>query len=491
MKTISSQAAHTPLRAREPLLPEIGKGIILLSVLFLSFCVLLLSPVLTIADHSIAVSISISGIQAMIALFGGGAYQASVAGIGVMTVQLPVLPTALMLVGMLLILICMAVTAAVTFRPVWRRYQRVASAGAIGVSVLYFIALYIALIFSERIAALDLYGQQSVFYREYAVGSSWLIAIVLCLLAAALAFFLKGRDMAKVRKNWSMYLLLLVPTLLMLVFSLYPMFLQLILSFKDYKIAGGIWGSDWIGLDNFVKIFTDATMLRVIGNTLLISVCRMFISIVPPILLAIFLFDMGHDRLRKGLQTILYIPHFFSWIVIYGIAYAFISPEGLINSIVKVLGGESVKILTSEKAFIPLLLITDLWKEVGWGTILFLAALTNVDTTLYEAAALDGAGPVKRLIHITLPSIAATIVFVTVMAVGNLLRGAGFEQIMLFGSENMQIAQVIDTWVIWKGLNRLEYGLGAAVSFFQSAIGFAMVVSCNWLSKKTVGIGLY
>jgi putative aldouronate transport system permease protein len=269
------------------------------------------------------------------------------------------------------------------------------------------------------------------------------------------------------------------------------MFLQTILSLKQYVISDGVWGSDWVGLTNFKMIFTDPDMLRIIGNTLLISCSRIFISIIPPIILAIFLFDMGKERYRKGIQTIIYIPHFFSWVVIYGIAYAFINPEGLINNIIISFGGEPVKILTSESKFIPLLLFTDLWKELGWGTILYTAALSSVDSNLYEAAAIDGAGAWKKLIHITIPGIAPTIVFVSVMAVGNVLKGAGFEQIMLFGSENMGIAQVIDTWVIWEGLNGLKYGLGAAVSFFQSAIGLVLVLLCNKFSKRYVGIGLF
>ena len=163
----------------------------------------------------------------------------------------------------------------------------------------------------------------------------------------------------------------------------------------------------------------------------------------------------------------------------------------LFRSVLLGLGKDSVKILTSETKFIPLLLITDLWKELGWGTIIFLAALTGIDPSTYEAAAIDGAGAWKKFKYVTLPGMKPTIAFVSIMAVGNVLKGAGYEQILLFGSETMKSAQVIDTWVYWKGLNGLQYGISSAVSFLQSAVGLILVLGANKFSKKKVGISLF
>lgn len=470
--------------------PQAFKGTIIIAIQSIVFLLLLFMPILILADASIDLAINISGFRLIGAVFNGGALTYNVAGIGAVSFIVPKLPLVLLFLTYLLLLLGIAVTAVFSYTKLKSKQTLMLSVVG-GAVTLYFIVTYIVFIFSKGIKTADLYGDVKAFYKVYSVGTSYLIAIVLGLFTTVVSLFLKLKDVNKVRKNWIMYILLIVPIALMFVFNIYPMFLQLVLSLKEYVISEGIWGSEWIGLNNFKTIFTDSDMLRIVGNTILISVSRIFIGIVPPIILAIFLFEMGKDRYRKGVQTILYIPHFFSWVVIYGIAYAFINPEGLINNVITAFGGSPIKILTSESKFIPLLLFTDLWKELGWGTILYIAALSNVNPSLYESAAIDGAGAWKKLIHITLPGIAPTIVFVSVMAVGNVLRGAGFEQIMLFGSENMEIAQVIDTWVIWKGLNGLEYGLGAAVAFFQSVIGLVLVLLCNKFSKHYVGIGLF
>ena len=322
-----------------------------------------------------------------------------------------------------------------------------------------------------------------------------LIAIVALAFAGYFQLVTKLKRVERIVKYKVMYALLIVPTLCVFVFSLYPIFLQTIMSFKDYSIgniSSGIWGSNWIGFGNFVTIFTDPTMLQVIGNTLLISVCRIIEQLIPPIILSILLFDMGHDKLRKVIQTILYIPHFFSWVIIYAIAYAFINVEGIINVIITALGGEAVMFFNNDAAFIPILLITDMWKELGWGTILYLASLSSVDPGQYEAAALDGAGPMQKLFYITLPNMKNIIVFMGIMSVGNLLKGAGGEQILLFGNDHMNMAQVIDTWVIWFGLGGEGlYSISAAMSFFQAFIGIIMVLSCNYFSKKFAGVGMW
>jgi putative aldouronate transport system permease protein len=464
------------------------KGTLILSVLVLMLISLLIMPIMKISDPAVDLSVNIYGFD-VIASFGNE-IQKYVYSIGDIFLTLPKVPSILLLISFILIIVSIIATIISTFTK-FIRYQNLIIGITLGITSLYTIIIYLFLITTKNLSALDFYGNTKAFFEVYSLGINILINIVLGIFLTLIAFFLKPNGIKKVRKNFIMYLLLIIPLTLMFIFKIYPIFLQIILSLKEYVISDGIWGSKWVGFANFRFVFQEPDMLKLIGNTVVISVSRILISIIPPIILAIILYEMGRDRFRKGIQTVLYIPHFFSWIVVYGIAYAFINPEGLINNIMLLTGNEPIKILTSESKFIPLLLTTDLWKELGWGTILYVAALSNVDPNLYEAAAIDGAGFWKKLTKITLPSIAPTIVFVSVMAIGNILSGAGFEQIMLFGSENMEKAQVIDTWVYWEGLNELRYGLGAAVSFFQSAIGLVLVLLCNKFSKRYVGIGLF
>ena len=289
-----------------------------------------------------------------------------------------------------------------------------------------------------------------------------------------------------------MYLLLAIPLLLLVVFALYPILLQTVLSFKEYKFTDGVWGSDWVGSEQFKKIFTDPDMARIIWNTVKISFLRLIFGMVPPIILALMIFEIKKNHVKRAVQTITYVPHFFSWVIIYGIVFAFLSPNGIVNNIILSYGNKAVDFLTTERYFIPMLIITDIWKELGWGTILYLAALSSIDTTLFDAAAVDGAGPLRKLWNITLPSISSIIVFLFIMAIGNILKGAGAEQILLFANTAvMNKAEVIDTWVYWQGLGNYQYSLGAAVSFVQSFIGIILVLTANKLSIKLVGRGLW
>lgn len=463
--------------------------VFLRSVLFLlfalaSFLILLFAPVLLFGDQSISLQADLRMCDLWHALFAGGEYNFEHPQYGILMVKIPFIA--------IFVFMCIAIIDAFgVVLGVLSLSGKLAADHKIlivyqGISCLLQCIVFIVII-QLRAETINISGEKQQFYRVFSVSASFLVSVLCSLFSLCAAWKIKKNNVEGIKKNWLMYLFLFVPALLVIVYNIYPMLLSLCLSMKEYVIADGIWGSKWIGLCNYKRIFTDSDMLYVVGNTVFISVLRMIISIVPPIILAIMLYEMSLKKMRKIVQTVIYIPHFFSWVVVYAIAYSFINPDGLFNN---VSGGE-VHILANEKAFIPLLLITDLWKECGWNTILYMAALSNVDPALNEAAAIDGAGPLKRLRAITIPCIKPIIVFTIVMAVGNLLKGAGYEQIMLFGSDIMHTAQVIDTWVIWKGLQDLQYGLGSAVSFFQALIGMVMVVSCNRLSEKWAGVGLY
>jgi putative aldouronate transport system permease protein len=255
---------------------------------------------------------------------------------------------------------------------------------------------------------------------------------------------------------------------------------------------GGLWGSPWVGFENYKSLFSIPETSRIIINTVVISLLRLTIGFLPPIVLAVFLFDMTSSFFRRLSQSILYIPHFFSWVVIYAIVQALFQASGYFSNIYAVMGGKPTNFLMEIKWFYPLLFGSDLWKELGWGTIIYLAALTNIDPQLYEAARVDGAGPIQRVIHITLPGIFPVIVFCLTIALGNVLNNAGAEQLLLFYSPaTYPIGDVIGTWVYRRGLGEFKYSLGAAVAQFNSVAGLILVLFFNKISRKFFGVGIW
>lgn len=285
-----------------------------------------------------------------------------------------------------------------------------------------------------------------------------------------------------------MYLILTPPMIYILIFEVYPLFLQVVLAFKDYRLDRGIWGSQWVGIQNFVHIFSDPTVYGAILNTFYLSFLFMLTGAFPSLVFAIMLFEIKSNTVRKVTQSISYIPHFFSWVIIYAIVYALLGNTGVVNSIIVKLGLDRIAFFTDKNAFIPMILITDLWKGLGWGTIIFLAALSGVDQSLYDAAAVDGAGPMRKLFSVTIPAILPVFLFILIMNIGNLLKGVNGEQLLLFSTPvTKDQATVIGTWLYWEGLSGMQYGLGSAMSFFQSFVGLFMVLGCNYLSKKWIG----
>lgn len=299
---------------------------------------------------------------------------------------------------------------------------------------------------------------------------------------------LKGR----LKRYAPIYLLMLIPFLYLVVYRYYPIFLQCVLAFKKYKIMGGVWGSDWVGWDNFIKMFTSSSISRILVNTVRISVLRLVVGFFPPIILSIMLFDMTSDKFRRVSQSILYIPHFFSWVVIYGIVMVLFQTDGYINNIIAAMGNEKVEFMLKKEYFLPILIGSGLWKGLGWSTIIYLAALTGINPELFEVAKIDGAGPLKRIWHITLPGIKSVVVFVLVTNMGSILSGAGTEQILLFyGPSNYAVSDVIGTWVYRQGLGKVDYGMSSALGMFESTVGLVLVLISNALSRKFAGVGIW
>ena len=464
-----------------------SKGAILLAVLCCSFLGLLFLEFCSYSESDLDINIPLSGVRVLGMIFAGFGYSKYSDLLGTMRFTISPAIAVLYLVGLLLILGAIILTVVFSF--VKKKDAPWLCAVCFALA-LYFLVLVILMLCGE-LPVSDRTGNTVSFYRRFDLGIGALVAMLFCLFGGFLQWKLKLNTLRLVKKNWMMYLLLVIPTIYILIFLIYPILLQVVLSFKDYNHSGGVFGSDWNGFANFSAIFSDAKMLRVIFNTIWISFLRLVFGMIPAIFMAIFLFDMGHDRLRKVSQTIIYIPHFFSWVVIYGIAFAFLSNSGVVNGIIKACGGTPIDFLNRNDLLIPILILTDLWKEMGWGTILYLAALSGIDPSLYEAATVDGAGPLKKMAHITLPGITPIIVFMGIMSIGNILKAAGGEQILLFGTQIMDNALVIDTWVYWFGMLEGRYSISAAISFFQSAIGIVLVLGCNKLSNKFVGVGMW
>ncbi len=296
----------------------------------------------------------------------------------------------------------------------------------------------------------------------------------------------------RLKRYLPIYLLMFIPIVYMFVYRYYPIVLQVVLALKKYKIKGGIWGSEWIGMDNFVKLFTSPSISRIIVNTIRISVLRLVIGFFPPIILSIMLFDMTSNKFRRVAQSVLYIPHFFSWVVVYGIVMVIFQTDGYINNIRAALGYEKVEFLMLKSSFLPLLIGSGLWKGLGWSTIIYMAALTGINPELFEVAKIDGAGPLRRIWYVTLPGIKPVVVFVLITSLGGILSGAGTEQILLFyGPANYAISDVIGTWVYRQGLGKLEYGLSAALGMFESTVGLVLVLVCNKLADKFAGVAIW
>ncbi len=288
----------------------------------------------------------------------------------------------------------------------------------------------------------------------------------------------------ELRTNYQLYLLVLPCMLLMLLFRYVPMS-GLIMAFQNYNITKGIMGSQFVGFANFNKMFHQEGFLLALRNTLVIKLLTMIIGLPLPIALAIMINEIGKKRYRKVMQTITYFPYFLSWVVINGILLNLLNvQDGVMNQIIKMLGGEPIAFMMSKKYFVAILILSTFWKNLGCDTIIYLAALTSIDSGLYEAAKIDGASKLQQIRHITLPGLMNTVIICQILAIGRILR-ANDEQILALYSEPVyEVADTIGTYVYRNGIGQMQYGYSTAVGLFQSVIGLIMVVFTNKLSQK-------
>ena len=292
------------------------------------------------------------------------------------------------------------------------------------------------------------------------------------------------------RHKW-MYLLMLPGIIYFIIFKYVPM-AGLVMSFQNYSPYLGILESEWVGLENFKTFFMNPDFKMLLVNTFSISILNLVFFFPMPILLALLLNEIKNKLVKKSIQTMIYIPHFISMVIVASITFTLLNTEsGIINQIVYALTGEKLEFLADPKYFRWIIVIQNIWKETGWGMIIFLAALAGVDTQLYEAAQVDGAGKLRQMWHITLPAIKSTIIIMLIMKVGTLLN-TGFEQIFLMkNSLNSSVAEVFDTYVYTLGITQGAFSYSTAVGMFKSVVATIMVVTTNWICKKCGETGLY
>lgn len=293
-----------------------------------------------------------------------------------------------------------------------------------------------------------------------------------------------------IRKNKLLYLMLLPVLLFYVIFHYAPMY-GAIIAFKDFSPRLGIGDSPWIGFEHFETFFTGAYFWRTIKNTLLISFYELLFGFPAPIVLALLLNEVRHTLFKRTVQTVTYLPHFISLVVICGIVKDFTSADGVINDILVYMGGERLSLLLEPDMFRSIYVSSGIWQHIGWGTIIFLAALTGIDPEQYEAARMDGAGRWKQMLHVTIPGLMPTIVILLILNIGRLMN-VGFEKIiLLYNPSTYETADVISSYVYRVGLQDFNYSFSSAVGLFNSAINFMLVIFSNWLSRKLNNTSLW
>ncbi len=293
-------------------------------------------------------------------------------------------------------------------------------------------------------------------------------------------------------KFWPLYLML-VPCIIYYILICYVPMGGIVLAFKDYSFKKGIWGSPWVGFRYFETFFNSFDFTRLLKNTLTVGLIKCILEFPFAIILALMLNEIKNMKFKKITQTITYLPHFLSTVIIVTMLQRILAPNtGVLNQIIGSMGGDPGTFFMMEpKYFFQLLFSMDLWRNIGWDSIMFLAAISGVDPSLYEAAGIDGCSKLKKIRHITIPGIRGTIGLLFIMGVGGMLS-TGFEQIYLLRTPgNMTVADTLDTFVVRVGLLNGQFGYATAIGLIQGIVGLILVVACNILSKKFTEVSLW
>jgi putative aldouronate transport system permease protein len=302
--------------------------------------------------------------------------------------------------------------------------------------------------------------------------------------AGAAAIGKKKGFLFSLRKDFLLYLMLVLPIAYFLIFRYVPMY-GVVIAFKDYNLFKGVFGSEWVGLDIFKEIFRTKEFYRGVKNTLLLNGLDLLIGFPAPLFLAILLNELRSQRYKKIANMVLYIPHFLSWVIIGAIVIQLLSPKtGMVNSIIISLGGSPIPFLTSGPLWVVTYVLVGVWQNIGWGSIIFLAAISAINPELYEAAEMDGAGRLRRTWDVTLPCIRSTVVALLILSVGRVAT-IEFERPFLMGNQLvMQYQDVISTFVYRVGLQNAQFSVATAVGLFQSVVGLAFLLAAQFTADR-------
>ncbi|MBE5040188.1 ABC transporter permease [Ructibacterium gallinarum] len=296
----------------------------------------------------------------------------------------------------------------------------------------------------------------------------------------------------KCLKRYPDLYLMMIPGLAFLILFKYVPMYGLTIAFQDFNIFAGITGSPWVGWANFEKLIGSSEFYQVFTNTLLISVYKLIFQFPVPILFAVLLNEMKNMLAKRTIQTVIYLPHFLSWVVVSGLFTSILStPSGLLNQIITALGGEPIAFMMEKSFFRSVVVTSTIWKDAGYGAIVYIAAITGIDQEIYEAARVDGAGRIRQIIHITIPGLSSTIVLMFILRLGQILN-AGTEQIlMMYNPVVYEVGDVIGTYVYRMGIGKMDYSFSTAVGLFESVVGFLLLMSGNFLCRKLVNRSIW
>ena len=302
---------------------------------------------------------------------------------------------------------------------------------------------------------------------------------------------LRRERWSRVRRMRLLYLSLLPALLLLLVFNYVPIY-GIVIAFKNFQASRGILGSPWNNFENFEVLFGSFQFQRVMRNTVIISLQRIVFGFPAPILLALVINEFANSWWKKGIQSITYLPHFISWVVMAGILVEILSPQrGIIGYLYTVLGRDAPLLLTNQNVFRPILIATDVWKEVGWGSVIYLAAISSIDPTMYDVARIDGAGRIRQATSITLPSLLPVITILFILRLSGILN-AGFDQIFnLYNELVYEVADIIDTYMYRVGILSQEFEFATAAGLFKNAVGVALIVLVNAVIRRFSDHGIW
>ena len=302
---------------------------------------------------------------------------------------------------------------------------------------------------------------------------------------------LRRERWSRVRRMRLLYLSLLPALLLLLVFNYVPIY-GIVIAFKNFQASRGILGSPWNNFENFEVLFGSFQFQRVMRNTVIISVQRIVFGFPAPILLALIINEFANSWWKKGIQSITYLPHFISWVVMAGILVEILSPQrGIIGYLYTVLGRDAPLLLTNQDVFRPILIATEVWKEVGWGSVIYLAAISSIDPTMYDVARIDGAGRIRQATSITLPSLLPVITILFILRLSGILN-AGFDQIFnLYNELVYEVADIIDTYMYRVGILSQEFEFATAAGLFKNVVGVALIVLVNAVIRRFSDHGIW